>query len=129
MLLILLLLLLLPPLHRIESGGIDHCNGAKAGLRITEETIKTDAMMLEYHGEKWGDMSDVEKATAKCLHRGGCHQHLRCIGTGAGHAEVEKYILSLLKEDVENAKNRGVRCVTGQQIMSLRTLFVGLLYH
>ena len=69
------------------------------------------------------------ESTAKCLHRGGCHQHLRCIGTGAGHAEVEKYILSLLKEDVENAKNRGVRCVTGQQIMSLRTLFVGLLYH
>ena len=56
-------------------------------------------------------------------------EDLRCIGAGAGHAEVEKHILSLLKDDIEEARKRGVRCMTGQQMMSLRALFVGLLYH
>ena len=112
---------------RIESGGIDHCNGAKAGLRITEETIKMETRLVQYHGDdKWTAMNAQEKHKAKMLLPTGCHQHLRCIGTGAGHKAVEEYITALLKDDVETARQHGIWCVTGQQMMSLRTLFVGL---
>jgi hypothetical protein len=112
---------------RIESGGIDHCNGAKAGLRITEETIKTETRLVQYHGDdKWTAMNAQEKHKAKMLLPTGCYQHLRCFGTGAGHKVVEEYITALLKDDVETARQKGIRCVTGQQMMSLRTLFVGL---
>jgi hypothetical protein len=68
-------------------------------------------------------MTESEKAKAMVLKIYGCGHHHRNIGFGWGHTMVEAHLRKMLKNDLDELKQKGIRCVDGKTDMTLRSIF------
>ena len=106
---------------RAQSVLSDHCNTAMAAKTKIAEATKSERSLVKYHGPGWYSCTTAEQEDHRRMHQHGCMHHLRNIGFGNGAKAVQGILKSLLATTVEQAQLAGIRCVTGELGIGLRS--------